>query len=289
VRAGFIGLGDQGLPMARRIAEAGVPTTVWARRAEVAEAASEWGAEIAGSPAALGKASDVVGVCVFDAAGVEEVLFGPDGVVEGLAPGGVVTIHSTVSPAEIRAVAERASRSGISVLDAPVSGGGRAAAAGELLVMLAGPDEACDRAVPVLETYSRRVVRLGAVGTAQLAKLLNNTLLAAQIGLVDDALRIGEQHGLGPGLAEVLRTGSARGFAVDLLAGIGSVGALAKSQFGPTIAKDVRLLADTAGPAVPPALLIDVAEDLLGRMAAAGRPSDDAHDQQPDTKGVTQP
>ena len=117
MRAGFIGLGSQGLPMARRIAEAGFETTIWARRPEVRAAAVGWGAKPAGSPAELAATCDIVGVCVFDAAGVEEILFGPDGIAEGMADGGIVTVHSTVSPAEIVEIASRAAGYGITVLD----------------------------------------------------------------------------------------------------------------------------------------------------------------------------
>ena len=256
--------------MARRIAERGVPTTVWARRAEVTDTARSWGLEVAASPAALGKSCDVVGICVFDAEGVDQVLFGRDGVATGMAPGGVVTVHTTVAPGYIRAVAERAAHSGVTVLDAPVSGGGPAATAGGLLVMLAGPDKACTRAMPVLETYAKRVVRLNAVGDAQLAKLLNNALLAAQVGLVNDALRIGRRHGVGHGLAEVLRTGSARSFAADLLTGAGSLDRLSSSGFGRTIGKDVRLLAESLTDDEPSALLA-AAQELSSRIAHDGR------------------
>jgi 3-hydroxyisobutyrate dehydrogenase len=266
-RAGFIGLGSQGMPIARRIAAAGIPLTVWARRPEVVAGAAGWGAEVAVSPAELGAACGVVCVCVFDAAGVEEVLFGPRGVAEGMAPGGIVVVHSTVSPAEIRAIAQRAGQHGIEVLDAPVSGGPSAAEAGELLVMLAGTASAADRAAPVIGAYAGRVIRLGSVGAAQLAKLVNNALLAAQVALVQDALSLGARNGVGDGLLDVLRTGSARGFALDLFAGVGSVDVLARTQFGPTISKDVRLLADTLGPQDQPSALLEVAGELARQIS----------------------
>lgn len=270
MRAGFIGLGNQGLPMARRIAASGIPTTVWARRGSVAAQATEWGAEVAGSPAELGAACGVVGVCVFDAVGVEEVLFGHEGVVAGMAAGGIVTVHSTVAPSEIQAVAKRADGHGITVLDAPVSGGPRAAQAGELLVMLAGPAGAGDRVMPVIETYAGQVVRFADIGSAQLAKLLNNALLASQLALVLDAVHLGKQNGLGDGLLDVLRAGSARGFALELFATIGSVDGLARSRFGPTIGKDVRLLTDAIGRTDQRWALIDLAGDLLRQLAAVG-------------------
>jgi 3-hydroxyisobutyrate dehydrogenase-like beta-hydroxyacid dehydrogenase len=256
--------------MARRIAAAGIPVTVWARRPAVTDGAAEWGAEVAASPAELGAACDVVGVCVFDASGVEEVLFRPRGVAMRMPAGGIVLVHSTVSPSEIRAIARRAGSHGITVLDAPVSGGPPAAEAGELLVMLAGPAAAADRVLPVVSAYAGRVIRLGEVGAAQLAKLLNNALLAAQVALAQDAVSLGARHGVGDGLLDVLRTGSARGFALDLFAQAGSVDALASSQFGPAIDKDVRLLADALGPSGQPSVLMNLAEDLIGQIAAIG-------------------
>lgn len=266
-RAGFIGLGSQGLPIARRIAAAGIPLTVWARRPEVAAAAAGWGARAAASPAELGAACDAVGVCVFDAAGVEEVLFGPQGVAEGMAAGGIVVVHSTVSPAQIRAIARRAEPYGIAVLDAPVSGGPPAAEAGELLVMLAGPSAAADQVLPLIGSYAGRVIRLGEVGTAQLAKLVNNALLAAQVALVQDALSLGAREGIGDGLLDVLRTGSARGFALDMFAQAGSVDVLARGPFGPAISKDVRLLAGTVGLPGQPSALLDLAGELVRQMS----------------------
>jgi 3-hydroxyisobutyrate dehydrogenase-like beta-hydroxyacid dehydrogenase len=267
MHAGFIGLGDIGLPMAERIVASGLPTTVWARRPSSTTALVEKGASVAVSPAALGAACDVIGICVFDGAGVEEVMFGPDGVVAGMRAGGVVVVHSTVAPAQIAAIAEKAAAAGITVLDAPVSGGAPAAAEGELLVMLGGPADMCAKAMPVIGTYAGKVVWFARQGGAQLAKLLNNALLAAQVALVFDALQIGEQHGIGGSLADVLRAGSARSFALEIAAGAGSATALARSQFGPTVGKDVVLLGDAVAPASE-SVLLGTARVLLHQMAA---------------------
>jgi len=267
MRAGFIGLGDQGAPMARRIAAAGIPTTVWARRPEAAAGLAEHGASVAATPAELGAACDIVGICVFDAAGVEEVLFGTRGVLVGMAAGGVVTVHSTVSPEQIRAIAERAARYRITVLDAPVSGGAAAAENGELLVILAGPEAECERARPVLDTYAGRIVRLAEVGAAQAAKLINNALFAGQVALSLDALRIGAELGLDAALVDVLRAGSARSFALEVAAWTGSVAGLADGQFAAAIGKDVALLTGMARPGGASPLL-DTAHALLRQVGA---------------------
>ncbi len=97
-------------------------------------------AKLASTPAALGAASDVVGICVVADADVEDVLLGSDGVLAGMAPGGIVAIHSTMHPETCARVAQRASEAGISVVDAPVSGGGMMAAARNLLVMVGGDE-----------------------------------------------------------------------------------------------------------------------------------------------------
>src|SRR5262249_5281786 len=118
-RVGFVGLGSQGGPMARRIVDAGFPTTVWARRPDATAAFAGTGAAVARDLVALGAASDVLGVCVVADADVEQVLDGPDGALAGMAAGGIVVIHSTVHPDTCRRLQRR--HPALAILDAPVS------------------------------------------------------------------------------------------------------------------------------------------------------------------------
>ena len=124
MRVGFIGLGSQGGPMARRIVEGGFETTLWARRDASLEPYADTAAKSAGTPAELAAASDLVCLCVVGDDDVREVLYGETGVLAGLASGGIVAIHSTVHPDTCREIAEKAAAQGVSVIDAPVSGGG---------------------------------------------------------------------------------------------------------------------------------------------------------------------
>jgi 3-hydroxyisobutyrate dehydrogenase-like beta-hydroxyacid dehydrogenase len=134
-------------------------------------------------------------------------------------------------------------------------------------VLLGGPSAVADRVRPVVDAYAGRVIRFAEVGSAQLAKLLNNGLLAAQVALVADAVRLGRSNGLGDELLDVLCTGSARSFAAELFAGMGSVAALARSQFAPTVGKDARLLLDaTEGRSV----VADLAVDLIRQFDSEG-------------------
>ena len=194
LRVGFVGLGSQGGPMARAIIDAGFPTTIWARRPESLTSFTDTPATVATTPRELGLRSDVVGVCVVADDDVDAVLRGPDGVLAGLAPGGIVLVHSTTRPETCTRL--QSDFPHIQVLDAPVSGGGHRAALRELLVMVGGDASAFDRCRPVLETFANPLVHLGPLGSGQRAKLLNNALFAAQLGLVADAFAIARQHGL---------------------------------------------------------------------------------------------
>ena len=158
-RVGFIGLGSQGGPMARRIIDAGYPVTLWARPPATLEPFADTSAKTAGSPAELAAASDLVCVCVRDDADTEQVV---DAGLGGLAAGGVIAVHSTVHPDTCRRLAERAATGGVRLIDAPVSGGAPAAEA-RLLVMAGGDEEAVEFCRPVFGSYGDPIVPLGPV------------------------------------------------------------------------------------------------------------------------------
>ncbi|GGN36740.1 NAD(P)-dependent oxidoreductase [Streptomyces fuscichromogenes] len=247
MRVGFIGLGSQGGPMARRIAGAGHRTTLWARRPATLAPFTDSGARTAGSPAELAAASDLVCLCVVDDADVEQVVTGPDGVLAGLRRGGVIAVHSTVHPETCRRLAAVARTSGVALLDAPVSGGGRAAEQGTLVVMAGGDPQVFSYCRPVFETYGDPVVHLGPTGSGQLAKILNNVLFTAQLGLAADALGVAAALGLDRAeLSRVLSCASAAGFALDRVADAGGTLDRIAAHAGGLLAKDVRLFADLA-------------------------------------------
>ncbi|WP_040780847.1 NAD(P)-dependent oxidoreductase [Rhodococcus ruber] len=268
MRVGFIGLGSQGGPMAGRIIEAGFPTTLWARRSASLEQYADTSAQVADSPAALGASSDVVCICVVNDAGVEEVLSGADGVLEGLAPGGIIVIHSTIHPDTCRRMEQAARAKGIALIDAPVSGGGNAAAAGRLLVMAGGDPSVLERCRPVLTSFADPIVHLGPVGAGQVSKLLNNTLLAANFATTASILDVARALGVDSGrLLDVMSHGSGGSFALDVLRGAeGSLVAMADGA-GTLLTKDVGLLTRLAEAAdAPRGIVWDAARDALARM-----------------------
>jgi 3-hydroxyisobutyrate dehydrogenase-like beta-hydroxyacid dehydrogenase len=193
VRVGFVGLGSQGAPIAQRIAAGGFDTIVWARREQALEPFRDGPAAIADSLANLGKDLDLLETCVFDAAGTNEVLFGPNGAAHSMPRGAVIAVHSTVSPSEVREIAERANELGLRLLDAPVSGGGIKAAQGELVTMIGGDADVLAQCRPVFETFANLIVHLGAVGAGQQAKLINNSMLTANAAVAADAFDIADR------------------------------------------------------------------------------------------------
>ncbi|MEN4474486.1 NAD(P)-dependent oxidoreductase [Mycolicibacterium cosmeticum] len=241
MRVGFIGLGSQGGPMARRIVEGGYDTTLWARRAASLDPYAGTAAKTASTPAELGAASDLVCLCVVGDDDVREVLFGADGVMEGLAPGGMVAIHSTIHPDTCREIAETASAQGVSVIDAPVSGGGPAVEAGQLLVMVGGADADVEKARPVFATYADPIVHLGPLGSGQVAKILNNLLFSANLGAAMSTLELGEALGVPRDkLCEVISRGSANSKALGSIAAFGGTLDRLAPIAGALLQKDCR-------------------------------------------------
>jgi 3-hydroxyisobutyrate dehydrogenase-like beta-hydroxyacid dehydrogenase len=273
-RVGFIGLGSQGAPIARRIVNAGGPVgavTLWARRDATLEPFAGTAAKTAGSPAELARESDVIGICVTGDADVEAVSGGDEGILAGTRPGAIIAVHSTVHPDTCRRLAARAAEKGAHVIDAPVSGGAPAAEAGTLLVMVGGDDETVERARPVLETFGDPVVHLGPLGAGQVTKLLNNTVFTAQLAVASSLFALGQAMGIEPArLGEVIAHGSGRSFAIETLARAGGTTDLMAAHAGPLLRKDVTLTAGIAAAAgVTPGFILDAADAALAQMRVA--------------------
>lgn len=262
MRVGFIGLGSQGGPMARRIIEAGFATTLWARRAASLEPYADTAAAVADTPAELAAASDLVGLCVVGDADVEEVLTRPDGVLAGLRPGSIVAVHSTVHPDTCRRLAALVEAKGGKLVDAPVSGGGMGAAAGHLLVMVGGDDESVAACRPVFASYGDPIVHLGPLGSGQVTKLLNNLLFTANLATSASTLALGQGLGIDPArLAEVITHGSANSFALGRIADAGNTLDRIGQHAGPILRKDVTLVAELADAANASAGVVLTAAD----------------------------
>lgn len=268
MRVGFIGLGSQGGPMARRIVEGGFDLTLWARREASLEPYADTAAKTAGTPAELGAASDLVCICVVGDDDVREVLTGDTGVLAGIAAGGVIAIHSTVHPDTCRELAELAAQQQVTVIDAPVSGGGPAVEEGTLMVMVGGEEADVEKVRPVFATYSDAIVHLGGLGSGQVAKILNNLQFTANLGSAMSTLALGDALGLErQRLCEVLNRGSATSKAISSITMFGGTVEGLAPIAGALLQKDVRHAASLAAHAgAPEGTVFTAADTALEEM-----------------------
>lgn len=193
---GFIGLGNIGAPMARRLLDRPDELVVLDVAAAATAPFAAEGATVAATPAELAARARVISIVVRDEAQVADVLDGPDGLLAGAAAGTVVAVHSTISAEGAVALAERASAAGVDLVDAPISGGAMGAHEGTLAVMVGGSDDAVERARPVLERYASLVVHCGPVGQGTRMKIARNLITFASFAAVGEAQRLAQAAGL---------------------------------------------------------------------------------------------
>lgn len=192
---GFCGLGLMGTPIARRLLQAGYRVLVWNRSPEKALALQKAGAEIAASPAEVAQTCQTVFLCLTDENAVEETIFGEHGIHRGM--GALLVDHSSISPSATQAFAARLlNASGRVWVDAPVSGGAASAQAGTLTVMAGGPADAVARARPLMQTYAARITHMGDTGAGQVTKLCNQTIVAATINAIAEAVALAQHSGI---------------------------------------------------------------------------------------------
>lgn len=216
---GFIGLGDMGRPITTRIAGAGFPLRLWARRAASLDGLLQDHVLPCSTPRDLGAICDFVGVCLRTDDEIFDVLLRePDGLMHQMRPGTVLLIHSTVLPQTILRLNEEAQARGVSLLDAPVSGGAKGAAAGTLTVLLGGNADTIERAMPLLRSYANNCPHVGALGAAQMLKLINNNLCYANVALSIAALDLAAKLGIDPAMASaVMATSSGASHGLGLV------------------------------------------------------------------------
>ncbi|MDR7402306.1 MAG: 2-hydroxy-3-oxopropionate reductase [Armatimonadota bacterium] len=197
-RIGFIGLGIMGKPMARNLLRAGFPLTVHNRSRAPVEELVAAGARDGGSPRGVAEASDIVITMLPDSPDVQQVVLGPDGVLEGLRADGVLVDMSTISPLVTREIAQAVRARGAHMLDAPVSGGERGAIEATLSIMVGGPAEVVARVRPVFEALGKNIVHIGDIGAGQVAKACNQIVVALTIQAVSEALTLAAKAGVDP-------------------------------------------------------------------------------------------
>jgi 3-hydroxyisobutyrate dehydrogenase-like beta-hydroxyacid dehydrogenase len=261
VRLAFVGAGQMGLPMVRRLVAAGHDVVVHARRAAArAECEAAGAAATADATTAVAGAEAVV-VCVFSDVQLREAALGSDGFLAAMDDGALLVIHTTGSPATAKELAEQGAARHLRVVEAPVSGSADDIAAGRVTVMLGGAPEDVDAVRPIVAAYGDPLHHLGPLGSAQAVKLLNNVLFAANLQLVAEVERLAGQLGIDwSQAAAVFQSSSGASRAMAIVQSMASVRALVDAG-GHFLVKDVTEVVATAG-----ALGLD-----LGQLEAVNR------------------
>ncbi len=216
-RIGFIGLGIMGKPMAHNLLKAGFPVIVHNRHQEVTDEFVAAGASAGARPRDIAASCDVLISMLPDSPQVEEVLVGPDGIVEGARAGLIVIDMSTISPIVTRTLADRLAAHGLAMLDAPVSGGDKGAIAGTLSIMVGGEEDIFKRCMPVLQALGKTIVHVGGNGAGQVVKACNQIVVALIIEAVSEALVLGSKAGVDPAkILQVLNGGLAANRVIEL-------------------------------------------------------------------------
>jgi 3-hydroxyisobutyrate dehydrogenase-like beta-hydroxyacid dehydrogenase len=208
---GFIGLGNMGGRMVKRLVESGQDVLGYDVREGLPASV---GAQPAGSVGQVAGACDVVLLSLPDSKVIEKVVGGEDGVLAHARSGQVVVDLSTAAPASTRALAERFAAKGATYLDAGISGGAAAADKGALTLMVGGDPEALEQVRPVLDAFSSRIFPCGESGAGHTAKVLNNFLNAVALASTAEVMVAGKKAGLDLAvLLDVLNAGSGVNFA----------------------------------------------------------------------------
>ncbi len=196
MEVGFIGLGLMGRPMALNLLKAGHKVHVWSRRRESMQPLLEAGAGDCGSAAELARHASITISIVADAPDVEEVTLGAHGVAEGAGPGHIHVDMSTIAPAAAQRIAARLVERGISMLDAPVSGGEVGAVAGSLTIMVGGEEGVFEAVRPLFEAMGKAATYIGDSGAGQVAKACNQILTGVGVAAVAEALNFASKSGV---------------------------------------------------------------------------------------------
>ena len=276
LRIGFLGLGTMGEPIANNLRKAGHQLTIWNRTPARAERLVQKGARLAATPRAAAEGQDAVLVCVADDAALDAVLGGPDGALAGLREGDLLVDLSTSGTRAARATAERAGKQGVKFLAATLLGSKAAAEQAQLVVVVGGPAEARERVRPALHAMSARLFELDSAVHAALMKLCVNTVGAAMLTVLAEALVLGASGGVDAGkVVEVLQ---ASGFHSPLHLLKGEL--IQNRDYAPRFSlklaeKDMRLAQEAAsdqGARLPVNLAV---RQLLAEGAASGRGDQD--------------
>lgn len=274
-KIGFVGTGIMGKPMALNLLKAGYRLTIHNRTRTKAEQLLTEGAAWAANPADVANRSDVVITCVTDTPDVRGVLLGKSGVIAAARPGLICIDMSTISPAATKEMGQILEGKGVTLIDAPISGGEIGAIEGKLSIMMGGPKEAVEKVRPVMEVMGRTVTYCGPLGSGQMTKLANQIMVIHTIMSLAEGLAFAEKAGLD--LETTLKVTSAGAAASHSLKALGPkviAGDLKPAFMVDLQQKDLRLVLEYAEQLKQPLPGVALARQLLAVLQAQGRGRD---------------
>ena len=274
LRVTVVGTGRMGAAMARRVAAAGHPLTLWNRTRATAEAVADRLGDVAVADTAreAAAAADVVIVSLANDAASRATYRGTDGLVAGLAPGAVVADTSTVAPETIRGLEEEVRATGATLVDTPVSGSVSSVEGGTILVMAGGEADALDRAGPALTSFSQQIIRLGPLGSGSTMKLAVNAMVFGLNQTLAEALVLAEKAGVERALAyEVIVNSAVAAPFVGYKRAAFETPETASVAFAlDLVAKDLDLAAALAATVGAPVPQLETNRRVVGEAIAAG-------------------
>jgi len=270
-RVGYIGLGIMGSGMARNLLKAGHTLIVHNRSRAIVDEFVREGAIPASCPREVAAQSEFVCTNLPDSPDVEQVVLGPDGIIEGAHEGLIYIDHSTIKPETARKIAAELARVGVLALDAPVSGGDIGARAGTLSIMVGGPKEAFDRALPLFQAMGKTITWVGESGAGQIAKVANQIVVAGTMVAMAEALVLAQKAGVDPQrVVQAISRGAAQCWALDTKPAKIFTRDLSPGFKAYMQAKDLKIVIDTGRTYHVPLPLTAVAHQLYEAMVSMG-------------------
>lgn len=260
-----------GLPMCRHLIKAGYETTVWNRTTSRMQGPLSLGANAAHSPKEVAEKSEAVITMLGDSCDVEKIAFGPSGIVEGAKPCLILIDMSSISPIATRQIAGRLAKEGISMLDAPVSGGEVGAQDATLSIMVGGATDVYENCLPIFQVLGKQITYMGEIGSGQSTKLCNQVICALHIQAVCEALVLGAKLGIDlDKLLQVVTAGYANS---RILSHLGPK--MVEGDFEPGFkmrhqVKDLKNALDTAAAVNVPLPCTSVVHQLFKAVGAMG-------------------
>ncbi len=276
MKIGFVGLGIMGKPMALNLLKAGHDLVVRNASPEAEQELAAAGASVAATPREVAAASDLVITMLPNSPHVREVALGPDGLIEGAHEGLTLIDMSSIAPLIAREVGEALAAAGVAMLDAPVSGGEPGAIAGTLAIMVGGEREVFDRYRDVLLQVGATATYVGPLGSGNIAKLANQTIVAVNIAAVAEALTLAVKAGADPAaVVEAIRGGLAGSKVLDAKAPM-----MLDRTFAPGFRinlhiKDLGNVLDTGHGVDAPLPLTAAVREMMTALSADGLAGDD--------------